>query len=92
MCQTQQRCGFTQCLTEEGGALTKAMQLAEQIACNLPLTNCTVQAMPMIRRGQFSNRAADGISNRDAAPKPSKRNAGYVRCSAARAKCEALLT
>jgi hypothetical protein len=86
MCQTQQRCGFTQCLTEEGGALTKAMQLAEQIACNLPLTNCTVQAMPMIRRGQFSNRATDGISNRDAGPKPSNRSAGYVRCSAARAK------
>ena len=41
--------GFTQYLTEEGGALAKAMQLAERIASNAPLTNFAVlQALPMI--------------------------------------------
>jgi enoyl-CoA hydratase/carnithine racemase len=41
--------GFTQYLAEEGGALAKAMQLAERIASNAPLTNFAVlQALPMI--------------------------------------------
>ena len=41
--------GFAQYLTEEGGALPKAMELAERIAANAPLTNFAVlQALPMI--------------------------------------------
>jgi enoyl-CoA hydratase/carnithine racemase len=41
--------GFTQYLTEEGGALAKAMELAERISKNAPLTNFAVlQALPMI--------------------------------------------
>src|SRR5580693_4511544 len=40
--------GFTQYLTEEGRALAKAMELAEHIAANAPLTNFAVlQALPM---------------------------------------------
>jgi enoyl-CoA hydratase/carnithine racemase len=41
--------GFTQYLTEEGGALPKAMALGERVASNAPLTNFAVlQALPMI--------------------------------------------
>jgi len=41
--------GFAQYLTEEGGALAKAMELAERITSNAPLTNFAVlQALPMI--------------------------------------------
>src|ERR1700742_3414327 len=41
--------GFSQYLTEAGGALTKAMELAERVAANPPLTNFAVlQALPMI--------------------------------------------
>lgn len=41
--------GFSQYLTEEGGALPKAMELAERVAANAPLTNFAVlQALPMI--------------------------------------------
>ena len=41
--------GFTQYLTEAGGALAKAMELADKIAGNAPLTNFAVlQALPMI--------------------------------------------
>ena len=41
--------GFTQYLTEAGGALPKAMELAERVAANAPLTNFAVlQALPMI--------------------------------------------
>ena len=41
--------GFAQYLIEEGGALPKAMELAEKIADNAPLTNFAVlQALPMI--------------------------------------------
>jgi len=41
--------GFAQYLTEAGGALPKAMELAERIADNAPLTNFAVlQALPMI--------------------------------------------
>jgi enoyl-CoA hydratase/carnithine racemase len=41
--------GFAQYLVEEGGALTKAMALAEKIAGNAPLTNFAVlQALPLI--------------------------------------------
>ena len=41
--------GFTQYLTEAGGALPKAMELAAQVANNAPLTNFAVlQALPMI--------------------------------------------
>ena len=41
--------GFAQYLTEEGGALAKAMELAGRIANNAPLTNFAVlQALPMI--------------------------------------------
>ncbi len=41
--------GFAQYLVEEGGALAKAMALAERIAANAPLTNFAVlQALPMI--------------------------------------------
>src|SRR6201986_5620254 len=41
--------GFAQYLTEEGGALAKAMELAAKIAGNAPLTNFAVlQALPMI--------------------------------------------
>lgn len=41
--------GFTQYLTEAGGALPKAMELAEKIAGNAPLTNFAVlQALPLI--------------------------------------------
>src|SRR3982751_2928239 len=41
--------GFAQYLTEEGGALAKAMELAGRIAKNAPLTNFAVlQALPMI--------------------------------------------
>ncbi len=41
--------GFTQYLTEEGGAFAKAMELAERISKNAPLTNFAVlQALPMI--------------------------------------------
>jgi (methylthio)acryloyl-CoA hydratase len=41
--------GFAQYLTEDGGALPKAMELAERIASNAPLTNFAVlQALPMI--------------------------------------------
>jgi enoyl-CoA hydratase/carnithine racemase len=41
--------GFAQYLTEAGGALPKAMELAAKIASNAPLTNFAVlQALPMI--------------------------------------------
>src|SRR5437763_8222562 len=41
--------GFAQYLTEAGRALPKAMELAERIAANAPLTNFAVlQALPMI--------------------------------------------
>ena len=41
--------GFAQYLVEDGGALPKAMELAERIAANAPLTNFAVlQALPMI--------------------------------------------
>jgi len=41
--------GFAQYLTENGGALPKAMELADRIASNAPLTNFAVlQALPMI--------------------------------------------
>ena len=41
--------GFSQYLTEAGGALAKALELAERVAANAPLTNFAVlQALPMI--------------------------------------------
>jgi enoyl-CoA hydratase/carnithine racemase len=41
--------GFSQYLTEPGGALAKAMELAERVSQNAPLTNFAVlQALPMI--------------------------------------------
>jgi enoyl-CoA hydratase/carnithine racemase len=41
--------GFSQYLTEQGGAFAKAMELAERVAQNAPLTNFAVlQALPMI--------------------------------------------
>jgi (methylthio)acryloyl-CoA hydratase len=41
--------GFAQYLTEDGGSLTKALELAARIASNAPLTNFAVlQALPMI--------------------------------------------
>ena len=41
--------GFAQYLTEAGGALAKAMELAGRVAANAPLTNFAVlQALPMI--------------------------------------------
>jgi enoyl-CoA hydratase/carnithine racemase len=41
--------GFAQYLVEAGGAFPKAMELAERIAANAPLTNFAVlQALPMI--------------------------------------------
>src|SRR4030088_3564730 len=41
--------GFAQYLTEEGGAFAKAVELAEGIASNAPLTNFAVlQALPLI--------------------------------------------
>ena len=41
--------GFAQYLTEPDGGLSKAMELAERIAANAPLTNFAVlQALPMI--------------------------------------------
>jgi enoyl-CoA hydratase/carnithine racemase len=41
--------GFAQYLTEPGGGLPKALELAERIAANAPLTNFAVlQALPMI--------------------------------------------
>jgi enoyl-CoA hydratase/carnithine racemase len=41
--------GFSQYLTEDGNALAKAMELAERVAANAPLTNFAVlQALPMI--------------------------------------------
>jgi (methylthio)acryloyl-CoA hydratase len=41
--------GFSQYLTDDGGAFKKAMELAEQVTTNAPLTNFAVlQALPMI--------------------------------------------
>ena len=41
--------GFSQYLTEPGGALPKALEVAERVAANAPLTNFAVlQALPMI--------------------------------------------
>jgi len=41
--------GFSQYLTDAGGALPKALELAERVAANAPLTNFAVlQALPMI--------------------------------------------
>ena len=41
--------GFSQYLTEDGGSLSKAIELAERVAANAPLTNFAVlQALPMI--------------------------------------------
>src|SRR3979490_730615 len=41
--------GFAQYLTEQGGAFAKAMELAERVTANAPLTNFAVlQALPMI--------------------------------------------
>ena len=41
--------GFSQYLTGAGGALPKALELAERVAANAPLTNFAVlQALPMI--------------------------------------------
>src|ERR1700751_2064139 len=41
--------GFAQYLVEEGGSLTKSLELAEKIAGNAPLTNFAVlQALPML--------------------------------------------
>ena len=42
-------CGFSQYLTEAGGAYAKALELAQRVAENAPLTNFAVlQALPMI--------------------------------------------
>jgi (methylthio)acryloyl-CoA hydratase len=41
--------GFSQYLTEAGGSLAKALEIAERVAANAPLTNFAVlQALPMI--------------------------------------------
>jgi (methylthio)acryloyl-CoA hydratase len=41
--------GFSQYLTEAGGSLSKALELADRVAANAPLTNFAVlQALPMI--------------------------------------------
>src|SRR5690349_321043 len=41
--------GFSQYLTDAGGAMPKALELAERVAANAPLTNFAVlQALPMI--------------------------------------------
>src|SRR6201991_4855590 len=41
--------GFSQYLTEPGGALPKSLEIAERVAANAPLTNFAVlQALPMI--------------------------------------------
>jgi enoyl-CoA hydratase/carnithine racemase len=41
--------GFAQYLTDEGGAFNKAMELAERVAQNAPMTNFAVlQALPLI--------------------------------------------
>jgi (methylthio)acryloyl-CoA hydratase len=41
--------GFAQYLVEAGGSLKKAVELADRIAANAPLTNFAVlQALPMI--------------------------------------------
>ena len=41
--------GFSQYLTEAGGALSKAMELGERVSANAPLTNFAVlQALPLI--------------------------------------------
>jgi (methylthio)acryloyl-CoA hydratase len=41
--------GFSQYLTEAGGSLLKALEIAERVAANAPLTNFAVlQALPMI--------------------------------------------
>jgi enoyl-CoA hydratase/carnithine racemase len=41
--------GFAQYLVEAGGSLAKALELADRIAANAPLTNFAVlQALPMI--------------------------------------------
>ena len=58
--------GFTQYLTEQGGSLTKAMELAEKITTNAPLTNFAVlQALPMIAEGQSADRSFDGVADGD---------------------------
>src|SRR3954466_3168182 len=41
--------GFSQYLVEDGGSLAKALEIAERVAANAPLTNFAVlQALPMI--------------------------------------------
>ncbi len=50
--------GFTQHSTEAGGALPKAMELAERAAANAPLTNFAVLQVPPTHGGQSANRPA----------------------------------
>ena len=58
--------GFSQYLTEAGGALPKAMELAERVAANAPLTNFARAAGAADDRGgQSAGRPADGIPDGD---------------------------
>ena len=50
--------GFSQYLTDADGALPKALELAERVAANAPLTNFAVlQALPMIAEANQIGRA-----------------------------------
>jgi len=58
--------GFSQYLTEAGGALPKAMELAGRVVSNAPLTNFAVlQALPMIAEAKSANRPPHGIADGD---------------------------
>ncbi len=69
--------GFAQYLTEEGGAMPKALELAGRIASNAPLTNFAVlQALPLIAEAnpqsdkEAKQRIRDFLDRKTAKVKP----------------------
>ena len=74
--------GFSQYLTEAGGALPKALELAERVAANAPLTNFAVlQALPMIAEANPQTGLLDGIADGDRGPERQGGQAPHSRVS-----------
>ncbi|HXF46154.1 MAG TPA: crotonase/enoyl-CoA hydratase family protein [Burkholderiaceae bacterium] len=78
--QDGQACGLTHYLVDEGQALAKAMELAERIAGNAPLSNfAVIQALPRIAQlsqadGLFMEALMAAISQGDEAAKQRMRD------------------
>jgi enoyl-CoA hydratase/carnithine racemase len=77
--------GFAQYLTEDGGAFAKAMELAERVASNKPLTNFAVlQALPMIAEANPQTGLLMESLWRPWRRATRKQNSGFARSSIAR--------